>query len=368
MKKPDITILIPTYLRPALLVRAIHSILDQSYKNFIIRVHDNGSDTETHQIMLGMSKKNDAIKYKRHDFNIGASKNCESLLDMVDTPFYILMSDDDFLLPGHLEAGLSALTKYNEALFYSSATLTANIENNFLQIRNQTWVEGFYRPSVEIVKRVSGEHFTSTGTIFRKRVLDIFGGFHGIGRDDILSVILTGCLPFYATPRLGAVFTINEKRSRWHLFKTMTLEQILLSGASDRKFVINHSFPETTFQLLFYLEKAYSAILENQSVYNYKYKIYQNNNTTDSLEELNFFLFRRSPYNFIKASVSEQVIDLLLLIKMLPKLGRTDSAKSKIMLSEFKAVDSLNYLRSGPVKDRQSFIDELECLKGRIQK
>lgn len=192
MLEPNIEVLIPTFHRPKLLERAIRSVLDQSWSNIIIRVHDNGNDKETEDIMHRLMREDDRVKYLRHKENIGVIANFCSLVNSVDEPFYTIISDDDLLLPWHIESGIKALLKHPDAYFYSSSTITADLISRKLELRNQGWKEGMYHPSRKLSAMVIRQHFTSTGTIFRKDIISLAGAFHPICSDDTLSVLLTG--------------------------------------------------------------------------------------------------------------------------------------------------------------------------------
>jgi hypothetical protein len=97
-----ITTVLPTFRRPQLLARAIRSVLDQTVTDFEVHVYDNASGDETSQIVLDIVDRDRRVKYYRHPTNIGAIENFKFGVARVAAPYFNVLSDDDFLLPGFL--------------------------------------------------------------------------------------------------------------------------------------------------------------------------------------------------------------------------------------------------------------------------
>jgi len=57
MSEPLITTVIPTYRRPAMLRRAIRSVLSQTFPDFRLCVYDNASGDETAVVVEEFRKK-----------------------------------------------------------------------------------------------------------------------------------------------------------------------------------------------------------------------------------------------------------------------------------------------------------------------
>lgn len=363
MLNSKITVLIPTYHRPAMLARAVDSIVNQSFTDFIVRIHDNGSDNDTLNLVNNLVSSDSRIEYHRHAKNIGPLSNFQSLVDSIDTPFYSIISDDDFFLPGHLEAGIKKLTTYPEAYFYSSATATVNLLKNKIEFRNQIWSEDFYRPSEELTCRISSEHFTSTGTIFSRKVLSKMNSFHSLGMDDVLSVLLTGCFPFVASPRIGAVFTVNEKRDRWHTESFLTIEQILRAGAIDRKFVIDHAPSAVQSCLLKYLESIYGSLLERKAMHLFRIGVEAQNGLSGNYCESIFFKFllRSSVARILKTYGPNNLLDFLSYFLLITKKSKQAEAVNELQISHFE--NGHRYLKNFDLDQKKNFHNELSRVK-----
>lgn len=117
------TFLLPAY-KKSFLDKAIRSILSQTYNDFKVIVSDDCSPEDLYSIVKEYSDDTRLI-YRRNDKNIGG-KNLVShwnmLLDLCDTEYFILASDDDVYLPCFLEEINKLIEKYPTVdLFHSRA-------------------------------------------------------------------------------------------------------------------------------------------------------------------------------------------------------------------------------------------------------
>ncbi|WP_106804525.1 glycosyltransferase family 2 protein [Pseudomonas sp. S5D5] len=94
--EPLVSILIPTNNRPDLVVKAIVSALNQSYKNIEVIVTDNSETDETQSVIRAL--KDDRLKYIKNEKNIGPVLNWRKALTESSGEFCILLPDDDYLI------------------------------------------------------------------------------------------------------------------------------------------------------------------------------------------------------------------------------------------------------------------------------
>ena len=98
-------IIMPTYNRPKLLQRAIHSVINSNYKNWLLVVVDDGSQTKKENEMVVKTFDEDRIIYKALDRNYGVNRARNEALEILlqtDCDFITFIDDDDLLLTGSL--------------------------------------------------------------------------------------------------------------------------------------------------------------------------------------------------------------------------------------------------------------------------
>ena len=111
MKK--VSVIIPTYSRPQNLLRAINSVLNQTYQDIeIIVVDDNGKDTpcqvETEKCIKELIDTN-KITYIKHDINKNGSAARNTGLKACTGDYYTFLDDDDYLYPQKIGKQVQAL-------------------------------------------------------------------------------------------------------------------------------------------------------------------------------------------------------------------------------------------------------------------
>lgn len=104
MKFPLVSIIIPTYNRPALAARAVESALAQSYRNIEIHVVDDGSDPPFVPSAAG-------VKLTRHDVARGVCAARNAGLAAADGELVTFLDDDDMLDPSMIEKSVAALNE-----------------------------------------------------------------------------------------------------------------------------------------------------------------------------------------------------------------------------------------------------------------
>jgi glycosyltransferase involved in cell wall biosynthesis len=210
-----VTVLIPTYKRPEKLKRAVESVLNQSYQDFKIVISDNASGDETESVVKGLKKDDKRIEYYKQTVNIGMNPNFNFLISKVTTPFFCLLSDDDYYFPNFFEDAINGFNNSPKAMF-SVLSGPAVTENNTM-IYNQLdkWPrEGFYNNADPTVLKLatSGQHPIISACIFKKEVssdfyFDSSVGFHS---DLPILIILTSKYCFTLSKKIGMYFIIHS--------------------------------------------------------------------------------------------------------------------------------------------------------------
>lgn len=126
-----LTIIIPTYNRVNDLERLLATLEKQSREKtgrFKIIVGDNASTDDTPQTVEAYSQSISAINYLRHEKNLGPDENFARCIDLVDTPYFWLIGDDDLPRPGAISLLLDVLEQQRpDAVYINSKWLAPPI-------------------------------------------------------------------------------------------------------------------------------------------------------------------------------------------------------------------------------------------------
>lgn len=107
--EPLVSCIIPTRNRPELVVRAIHSVLSQSYKKIEVIVIDDSTDSSTQQ---KLAQSGWPIRYCKNDKSMGASYSRNLGLIEAKGEVIAFLDDDDRWKPRKIEAQLRLMKKY----------------------------------------------------------------------------------------------------------------------------------------------------------------------------------------------------------------------------------------------------------------
>lgn len=100
----DVAILMATYNGEKYICEQIDSILAQTYKDWRLYIHDDGSKDGTKEILTQYATKYpDQISVMEYSSQGGALQNFMSLLDKVEAPYYMFSDQDDVWLPNKVE-------------------------------------------------------------------------------------------------------------------------------------------------------------------------------------------------------------------------------------------------------------------------
>ena len=145
--EPVVTVAIPTFRRPMLLRRAILSALDQRGPPVRVCVFDNCSEDGTGDMVREIMAGDPRVEYHCHERNLGAAANFDFALNSIRTPYFSLLSDDDYLLPGFYQHALVALESCASAIFWAGITLNVDEGGRLWDARVARWPrEGIFQP------------------------------------------------------------------------------------------------------------------------------------------------------------------------------------------------------------------------------
>lgn len=115
-----VTVVIPTYNRPAWLSEAMQSVLAQTYTDVRLIVGDNASDDETGEVVNSFDDPR--IQYSRAEHNAGYIANFNRLIELANSEYVLILADDDLIYPEYLEAALGLMDRFPTAGLVHSAS------------------------------------------------------------------------------------------------------------------------------------------------------------------------------------------------------------------------------------------------------
>lgn len=172
MEKVKISIIIPTYNRSELLVRAVESVLSQAFEDFELIIVDDGSTDNTREMVQKLVKKDSRIKYIYQENSGGAAKPKNVGIKSSQGDYIAILDSDDEWLPQKLEKQLDVFEKSDNPNLSFVTCNALVIGEKKIEKYNITKPKN---PQREILMR---DYLGSgSGMIYKREVFDAVGGF-----------------------------------------------------------------------------------------------------------------------------------------------------------------------------------------------
>ncbi|NEX14172.1 MAG: glycosyl transferase [Prosthecochloris sp.] len=110
---PEISIILPTYNREIPLLRAVRSVIDQTFSDWELIVVDDGSTDRTFERLSEFLKTHDTIRYMKHS-NRKPALSRNAGIQASFGRYITFLDSDDYYLPEHLESRVSCLEQHPE--------------------------------------------------------------------------------------------------------------------------------------------------------------------------------------------------------------------------------------------------------------
>jgi glycosyltransferase involved in cell wall biosynthesis len=151
-------------------------VVRQKYKPDQVVISDNASDDNTMDVVNEFTEIGLNIKYYRQPTNIGMLKNWQHAIGMIDTSYFLVLADDDYLLPNCLEIGMPILKADSRIGLFCGVTiaLNENFEPSGTAPSNLAAINK--RKGFDLLTYML-QHPGSTGSIISKKHYEQVGGF-----------------------------------------------------------------------------------------------------------------------------------------------------------------------------------------------
>ena len=178
MNQTKYTFLLPAY-KPDFFEEALRSIKEQTYSDFKVLVSDDCSPHDLKSIFDKVCGDDERFAYRRNEENMG-SKSLVShwnlLVDLCDTEYLILASDDDVYEPTFLEEVDKLARKYPEVDLIRARVKAINDKDEMIE------KDAIYEEYVDGLEFLKQKHFNNAlrciaNYVFRTSELKKNGGF-----------------------------------------------------------------------------------------------------------------------------------------------------------------------------------------------
>jgi glycosyltransferase involved in cell wall biosynthesis len=123
---PLVSIGLPVFNGEQYLEEAIHSILNQTFRDFELIISDNASTDGTEFICRQLAKKDPRIRYVRMNENQGAAQNFNSVVHLARGKYFKWCAHDDLLAPEFLQYCVEILEKDPQTVIAHTETIMIN--------------------------------------------------------------------------------------------------------------------------------------------------------------------------------------------------------------------------------------------------
>lgn len=159
-RKPKISLLIYTYNRAHLIEESIHSVLNQTYRDFELVLVNNGSTDHTRDV-LDKYASHEKVRVIHVEQNLGSAGGMNFAFDNIGGEWFAQMGDDDLLLPNCFERMMRVLTEIDPTVTAITCNAMSSIDRSFT---GTGFDHNQYMPLEKIILQGNGDFFAITQT------------------------------------------------------------------------------------------------------------------------------------------------------------------------------------------------------------
>jgi glycosyltransferase involved in cell wall biosynthesis len=272
---PLVSILIPTYNRPAFFKIALESALNQTYKNIEIIIGDDSTNEQTQQLIQPYLVKYSNIKYFYNNGPLGdfGYNNFKNIFEKSHGEYINYLMDDDIFHPDKIKimvnlflehSDISLVTSYRQPIDSNGAFLP-DIAATRKLFKETTVVNGKDLGNFILMSNLNviGE---PTTVLMRKQDIDGIYGVYGA----VEHKCLVDMAQWLSLLEKGKAVYISDALSyfRRHGGQNQNKPYLGLRGAID-----SHQYIVTAYQRGYFIDKAdYLVILRNWLAINKRYQ------------------------------------------------------------------------------------------------
>ncbi|MBR2452663.1 MAG: glycosyltransferase family 2 protein [Clostridia bacterium] len=168
---PKVSVIMAVHNQEKLVIEAIESIINQTYKDWELVICDDASTDNTYRVISGYAERYENIRVFKNEENHHAAYTRNRCAEEAKGEYLAIMDSDDISMPERLEKQAKILDERPEISLVSTAAITFD-ENGDRAIRGMKGIEYPFRlpvsPNLPVV------HAT---IMIRKKDFDAIGGY-----------------------------------------------------------------------------------------------------------------------------------------------------------------------------------------------
>ena len=270
VKKPLITIAIPTFKRPQLLKESIDSALGQiGYNDYEIIVVDNDPDhiSETETLIFGNNNKN--LLYYKNESNIGMFGNWNRCIELANGKWVTILNDDDLLHPDYLNIMATFIKTKKKYQLFSCNSVFFHKTNDLIDIKENEKIFSYQISKIEIW--LTNVFLGSGSIIFSKKHAMLLGGFNEMFYPNSDYVL------WYKFVNNFKCLKINRTLFRYRIFENESLKIETLAGFVKNDYFLRMQAIKKLFFLKIFAKRLINQIalstIKNHTSYNPEFNI-----------------------------------------------------------------------------------------------
>ena len=187
---PQISVIVATYRRDQSLQKALHSLGEQTFKEFEIVLVDDNDDLAWHKTVLDLAEEfsrnypQTPLRFIADHPNMGSAMARNRGIHAADGAYITFLDDDDEYLPDKLEKQLTAM-RSTDADYCITDLMLYNESGKLIDKRVRSYLSDTDMRAAELLLCHLKYHMTGTDTMmFKKSYLLSIGGFDAINMGD----------------------------------------------------------------------------------------------------------------------------------------------------------------------------------------
>jgi len=196
--RPRLYIGMPVFNGEKFIEEALDSILNQTFRNFMLIISDNASTDRTQQICLDYASNDPRIRYYRNEKNLGGPNNYNRVFELSSGEYFKWAACDDVLAPDYLRKCINVLDKDPSIVGCHCKTGRIDQYGKFLGYYNQGLLTRIDSPNPhERFRDLIGLWYTTTPFhgVYRARLFaksQRHGSYVGADRNLVAELSLMG--------------------------------------------------------------------------------------------------------------------------------------------------------------------------------